>query len=354
MHNMLRMFPIKMAVLLLMVCALPAVPEMHAGFPAPSEHYSIQFVAVPIAQKEKGRAIYERLKAKGYLVYYYKTQIKGTDWMRLKAGLFPTVTQAKAFGIDFKQREGFDFFVTNANVRVNACGSEFEIITTPSAIWIKKNSVYREILLFSRDTVASADGLSRVATTISPDGTQVISQHGSRHYTIQLNSEKIAVTENNRPTGSDVDDAETYYQRGFSHYRQENLEQAAENFDNALRLDPQHTAAYYYRGIVHYRQGQYDRAIADCTSVLEIDPRYSDAYSIRALVWLEKGEPDRAIKDCDSALKINPHNIAAYSTLGVAWLQKGELEWACSDLRKACELGRCDTLDTVKKQGYCQ
>ena len=102
---------------LLFAWGLPT-PEMHAAVPEQTEYYSIQFMAIPMAQKEKGHAIYEQLKAKGYFVYFFKSEVKGTNWMRLKAGLFPTVTQAKEFGNDFKKQEGFDFFVTNADVRV--------------------------------------------------------------------------------------------------------------------------------------------------------------------------------------------------------------------------------------------
>ena len=307
-----------------------------------------------MTHQEKGLCIYEQLKAKGYFVYFFKTHVKGMDWMRLKAGLFPTVTQAKGFGARFKEQEGFDYFVTNADVRIQTPGTRYQIITTPNALWISDKAGYRELLLFNLETIESIDVLDRIESTLSPDGTQLICIRNSRHYTIQLKSPQPVAEPTDRDIEVKTGDAETYYKQGFDYYKKEKLEQAEAYFDKALRLNPQLVSAYYYRGMVHYRQGQYDQAITDCTSALKINPLHTEAYNIRALVWLEKGEVDRAIKDCDRVLKLDPQNIAAYSTLGVAWLQKGQLEWACSDLRKACDLGRCETLETVKKQGYCQ
>ena len=341
-----------LVVALLFVLGLPA-PDMHAAVPEQTEYYSIQFMAIPLAHKEKGHAIYEQLKAKGYFIYFFKTEVKGTDWMRLKAGLFPTVTQANEFGNDFKKQEGFDFFITNADVRVYAPDAENEIVTTPNALWMVDKTGSREMLLFSPETIESVDVLDRIETTLSSDGTHVICNHGSRQFTFQIKDKPPVEEKTKYDIEVEDGDAATLYEKGFAYYKREELDQAKVYFNKTLSLDPQHTSAYYYRGIVHYRQALYDQAIADCTSALKINPRHTEAYNIRALVWLEKGEIDRAIRDCDRVLKMDPQNIAAYSTLGVAWIQKGELEWGCSDLRKACDLGRCETLETVRKQGYC-
>jgi len=349
-------------------CLLPlsAIP---AELPEQSQYYSIQFTAIPVAHKERGLTLYNNLKTKGYFVYFFKTQVKGADWMRLKAGLFPTVTQAKEFGAHFKRQEGYDFFVANADVRIHAVDADRQIIMTPNALWEKNHSGYSELRLISPESIEPVDVLQRMEIIESPDGAHLICRLDSREYTLQLEArqtvaeqaessikqdEQAGAEQAESSIEQDEGDAQAFFEQGFSYYKKENLKQAKTYLDKALRTNPQHTSAYYYRGVVHYRQGNYDQAIEDCTNALKINPLHTEAYNIRALVWLEKGEIDRAIKDCDRVLKIDPQNIAAYSTLGVAWLQKGELEWACSDLRKACDLGRCETLETVKKQGYCQ
>lgn len=335
------------------MCCLLLVPVMATALPEQSQYYSIQITAIPMADKQKVLTIYEQLKAKGYLVYFFRTEVKGTNWVRLKAGLFPTMSLAREFGIRFKEQEGFDFFVTNADVRLYAPDAGHQIILTPNAIWMDDKAGHQELLLFGSETIQPIDVLERMEFILSPDGDNLLWRLDSQQYTIQLKDPQSAAEQTARDMEAEGGDAETCYQQGFDFYKKEQLEQAKVYFDKALRLDPQLASAYYYRGVVHYRLEKYDQAIADCTSAVKINPLHTEAYNIRALVWLEKGEVDRAIKDCDRVLKIDPQNIAAYSTLGVAWLQKGELDWACSDLRKACDLGRCETLETVKKQGYC-
>ena len=342
-----------LAILSMVVYCLLTVPAIPAALPEQSQYYSIQFTSIPMADKQKALTLYEQMKAKGYLVYFFRTEVKGTNWVRLKVGLFPTMTRAREFGVRFKEQEGFDFFVTNADVRVYTPDTKHQIVLTPNSIWMADKAGHLELLLFGSEAIQPTDVLERMEFTRSPDEDYLLWRLDSQQYTIQLKEPQPAAEQTERHMEAEDGDAQACYQQGFALYKKEQLEQAKVYFDKALRLDPQLVSAYYYRGVVHYRQEKYDRAIADCTSAVKINPRHTEAYNIRALVWLEKGEIDRAIKDCDRVLKIDPQNIAAYSTLGVAWLQKGELEWACSDLRKACDLGRCETLETVKKQGYC-
>lgn len=344
----------KMTILLLAASVFLSASELPAQVPQQHQFYSIQFASLPMVQKEKGLAIYEQLKAKGYMVYFYKAEVNKTSWMRLKAGIFPTVSQAKEFGARFKQQEGFDFFVANADVRFYPSDTEPRIIITPNALWMTDKTGTSELLLFRSESIEAVDALERIETTVSPDGSHLVCRLDSRQYAIQLEAPQPAAGPAEKDIQADAGEAKTLYEQGFDYYKKQNLKQAEVYFDRALALDPQMVSAYYYRGVVQYRQGRYDQAIADCTGALKLNPLHAEAYNLRALVWLVKGEIDNAIKDCDQVLKIDPQNIAAYSTLGVAWLQKGELEWACSDLRKACDLGRCETLETVKTQGYCQ
>jgi len=346
---------VKRAIIMIWACALLSATTVHADtLPPQDTYYSIQFMSLPISSLEKGRTICERLKSRGYLVYYLKVNLKGTDRIRLKAGLFPTVTDAKTFGDAFRQKENFDFFVTNADVKVMVCDSTSELIATPNALWYGDDQGYRELIRFDHGSVDGADVLDRTVVGLSADGSKATCTRGSRRYDIPLATQLPPEKSGEKEAPVDEGNAETYYESGLAFYKQEKLALAERDLSRALLIDPEHVSAYYYRGIARYRQGRYDQAIADCTRILEIDPRHVGAYNIRALVWLETGELDRAVKDCDAALKVDPQNIAALSTLGVAWLQKGEVDWACSDLKKACDLGRCDTLETVRKQGFCQ
>jgi len=356
--------------------------------------------------------IYGDLKRKGYLVYIVKARIDNALWLRLKVGFFDGVTPAGVFGAAFSRREGFDFFVTRADVLAADYRGRFQIITTPSDIWWKKDQTLRH--LFSFDLPQTAGDHSVPATpVISADGRRVVFNYRQETVTLALapvaepgaaadtaaaafengrqdlekgdldnallhfsnalalNPDFIqarvhratvfrqktlyaeAIADFNRAIRLKPDDAELYNMRGFTWYKKGDAVSALADYNRALALNPRLAEAYFNRCVVRYRDGLLDPALNDCSRALQLDPSHDDAYSVRGLVRLQKGELDQAIKDCDRALKINPRNIAAYSTLGVIWLQKGALDWACADLGKACELGNCETLDTVREKGYC-
>ncbi|MDR1985725.1 MAG: tetratricopeptide repeat protein, partial [Treponema sp.] len=55
---------------------------------------------------------------------------------------------------------------------------------------------------------------------------------------------------------------------------------AIEDFNAALRIDPNYAAAYSNRGRAYYYKRMYDRAIEDCTAALRINPNhgFAEAY----------------------------------------------------------------------------
>jgi len=184
--ELLRLLP-----LLLIITLLVTAPAVSASVSKTNQHYSIQCTALPLTQRELGVSTYNRLKTKGYIVYYALAKVEGAWWMRLKIGVFPTITSAKEFGNEFRRQEGYDFFVATADVRVLTLGAGHDIITTPNAIWMKKDGLNRELLLFNTETVEAADVLARVRTAVSPDGTHVVCEYGPQKHTIPIKDTPI-------------------------------------------------------------------------------------------------------------------------------------------------------------------
>ena len=65
------------------------------------------------------------------------------------------------------------------------------------------------------------------------------------------------------PIESDIEEAQSYYERGFELYEQGEYELAIEDFDRAIELDPEHAQAYNNRGFVYYALGDYEQALTD-------------------------------------------------------------------------------------------
>jgi len=65
-------------------------------------------------------------------------------------------------------------------------------------------------------------------------------------------------------------------------------DRAIQDFDLAIKLNPNYPDALNNRGLAHISQGQYDRAIQDFDQVLKLDPKDADAIRNRAMAITRK------------------------------------------------------------------
>jgi TolB-like protein/Tfp pilus assembly protein PilF len=101
-----------------------------------------------------------------------------------------------------------------------------------------------------------------------------------------------------------------FYYHGYRQY-----EQALAEFERALQLQPNASAALEYSGYVHRRQGQWERCLAELTRALEADPRnaslaanVSNTY-IPLRMWKEAGLAAR------HSLELDPYAADGMRTL---------------------------------------
>jgi tetratricopeptide (TPR) repeat protein len=113
---------------------------------------------------------------------------------------------------------------------------------------------------------------------------------------------------------------------------------ALEDFQQALRLNPDFTEAYICRSIIHYYQGNHQGAIADCDQVLRINPRNVDAYNNRGLNRCALKDYKGAIADFNQVLEIEPNHAKAYLNRGYSHLQLDDNWSAIQDFDKAMRI----------------
>lgn len=213
-------------------------------------------------------------------------------------------------------------------------------------------------------------------------------------------------------------DAITYYNQGYAFAKQGQYQQAIDEFNEAIHLQPDNFKAYNSRGSAYNNLGKSQRAVADYNEAIRLKPDYADAYHNRgaayasigqyqlaiedfseaihlkpkdAIFYNDRGstflylaehqhdedsrlEPEfaqsyysrktfsgvkigyiqQAIADFNEAVRLKPNYADAYNNRGSIYLLQGKEEVGCRDLRKACELGNCNALKSYKSQGICR
>jgi tetratricopeptide (TPR) repeat protein len=149
-----------------------------------------------------------------------------------------------------------------------------------------------------------------------------------------------------------------FFNRGLAYHIKNQYDRAIEDFDQAIRLNPNYALAFEGRGNVYLSDGQYDRAIEDFSHVIGLNPNDAWAFVGRGGAYFGKGlvacrpaslppcalaiaQYDRAIEDFDQTIRLNPNDAAAFSAYGqrsIIKSTKGDSAGGAADLAKALQV----------------
>ena len=131
--------------------------------------------------------------------------------------------------------------------------------------------------------------------------------------------------------------AEEYSNYGEHYMKQENFTAAYSAFDKAVKLNP--TAKYYTKRAVSLMfLSQMKEALEDFDRAIKIDPNYAEAYLFKGSIYQLMEDYDIAISFYSKAIKANPQYADAYMMRGLL-LRAINKKDACKDLKKAVDLG---------------
>jgi tetratricopeptide (TPR) repeat protein len=83
-------------------------------------------------------------------------------------------------------------------------------------------------------------------------------------------------------------------------------EKALEDFNRAIKIDPQKAAGYLGRANTLNIMGRYQEAIDDYDRTLDINPQLANAYINRASAYSHLGAYEKAIVDYEKGLELDP------------------------------------------------
>ena len=130
--------------------------------------------------------------------------------------------------------------------------------------------------------------------------------------------------------------ATAFDNRGVAYRLKGEYDHALQDYEQAIRLNPDNANAFNNRGIIYRIKGDYDHAIADYGEAIWLkNSDFPAAFYNRALAYDDKGEYDRALTDFDVVMRFDEKNALALYARGLTLLKKGDAAAGKADIAAA-------------------
>jgi Tfp pilus assembly protein PilF len=168
---------------------------------------------------------------------------------------------------------------------------------------------------------------------------------------VTLGKYQEALEDYNAALRLDPDFAKAYVNRGVVWTQTQEYNKALHDFDAALDLGLEDSSIYFNRANAFKALGSYERALEDYTRALLLNPDNVDAYNNRGTTYMKLTNIERAIEDFSSALVLDPENDKAYANRGIAFEQQGSYERALEDYQISARLGNKQAQKYLRSKG---
>jgi eukaryotic-like serine/threonine-protein kinase len=131
---------------------------------------------------------------------------------------------------------------------------------------------------------------------------------------------------------------EAYRLKYQTDHRPEWLEQAAENCQKAVQVDPRVASAHVTLGRIDATRGKNDSALQEFQRALDLDPRNSDAIRGTATVHEALGQLADAEASYKGAIALRPDYWGGYASLGAFYYNQQRYSEAIAQFQRVVEL----------------
>ncbi len=115
-------------------------------------------------------------------------------------------------------------------------------------------------------------------------------------------------------------------------------EEAIAELGNALRLNPPYVEAHCNLGNIYAGQGMFEEGIEELKEALRIKPGYAPAHNALGNIFAEQGKEQKAIEEFREAIRIDPGYAPAHNNLGNAYAGQGKYDEALREFEEALRL----------------
>ncbi|MCZ9892541.1 tetratricopeptide repeat protein [Brachyspira hyodysenteriae] len=133
-------------------------------------------------------------------------------------------------------------------------------------------------------------------------------------------------------------DRDAYFFRGLTKTGLKLYEEAIEDFNEAIKLNLKNWESYFARGVSKSSLKLYEEAIVDFNKTIKLNPKNEKAYFNRGIAKIESKKYGKDIEDFNKAIELNPDNEEAYFNRGIAKVKLARYEEAIVDFNKSIEL----------------
>ena len=193
----------------------------------------------------------------------------------------------------------------------------------------------------------SADGESSQS---SEDNSIIYLDKGLKLLEVKKNEESIVHF--NKAIELSQIDGTPYYYRGIAKSNLNLLNDAVEDFTDAILRKLKKAEVFYQRGYTLLKMGDKIGALQDFNKYLMLDKSNPEVYFQRGSLEFEKENYKNAIEDFTNAILLNPNHECAYFKRGIAKQKLGDTKGCCKDWQAALDRGNLEAYHYLKT--YCK
>jgi tetratricopeptide (TPR) repeat protein len=134
------------------------------------------------------------------------------------------------------------------------------------------------------------------------------------------------------------DNPENLYYHGMVAERMKNYNQAEQDYSKAVAKGNNYIDAYLALANLRLQMGKLDQAMENCNILLGIDPDNKEAYLIRSRIYAKRTEYPKAIDDISKVLFKNPEDKDMYLVRGTYYQEFTQHQNAINDFTRALML----------------
>ncbi len=135
-----------------------------------------------------------------------------------------------------------------------------------------------------------------------------------------------------------LSEREMLEKRGDVQMARKNYREAAELYQQALKLDPKNAALHNKTGIAYHQQFQFGAARQFYQRAIRLNKKYAEAVNNLGTIYYAQKKHKSAIKQYRKALELSPNSASIYSNLGTAYFAQKKYDDAFAAYTTALQL----------------